>query len=67
MAVPHPKESLAGRIINTAPVMARMTDYGLAAHSALKAGVAVNSTLALDLGKFGITANYIELGAIQTA
>ena len=66
-AIPHLKESPAGRIINTASVMARMTDYGLAAYSASKAGVAgLTRTLALDLGKFGITANYIEPGAIQT-
>ena len=66
-AVPHLKESPAGRIVNTASVMARMTDYGLAAYSASKAGVAgMTRALALDLGKFGITANFIEPGAIQT-
>ena len=66
-AVPHLKDSPAGRIINTASVMARMTDYGLAAYSASKAGVAgMTRALALDLGKFGITANYIEPGAIRT-
>ena len=66
-AVPHLKESPAGRIVNTASVMARMTDYGLAAYSASKAGVAgMTRALALDLGKFRITANFIEPGAIQT-
>ena len=66
-AIPHLKASPSGRIINTASVMARMTDYGLAAYSASKAGVAgMTRALALDLGKFGITANYIEPGAIQT-
>lgn len=66
-AVPHLKESPTGRIVNTASVMARMTDYGLAAYSASKAGVAgMTRALALDLGKFGITANFIEPGAIQT-
>ena len=66
-AVPHLKDSPAGRIINTASVMARMTDYGLAAYSASKAGVAgMTRALALDLGKFGVTANYIEPGAIRT-
>ena len=66
-AVPHLKDSPAGRIINTASVMARMTDYGLAAYSTSKAGVAgMTQALALDLGKFGITANYIEPGAIRT-
>lgn len=66
-ATPYLKVSPSGRIINTASVMARMTDYGLAAYSASKAGVAgMTRALALDLGKFGITANYIEPGAIQT-
>ncbi|NQV61795.1 MAG: SDR family oxidoreductase [Alphaproteobacteria bacterium] len=66
-AIPHLKEAPAGRIINTASVMARMTDYGLVAYCASKAGVAgMTRTLALELGKYGITANYIEPGAIYT-
>ena len=66
-AVPALKQSPAGRIIFTASVMARMTDYGLAAYCASKAGIGgLVRTLALDLGKYGITANYVEPGAIQT-
>ncbi len=66
-AIPHLKESKAGRIINVASVMAEGTDYGLAAYCASKAGVAgLTRTLALELGKFAITANYLEPGAIQT-
>jgi 3-oxoacyl-[acyl-carrier protein] reductase len=66
-AIPHLKASSAGRIINVASVMAEATDFGLAAYCASKAGVAgLTRTLALELGKFGITANYIEPGAIQT-
>ncbi len=66
-AIPHLKASPAGRIINVASVMAEATDFGLAAYCASKAGVAgLTRTLALELGKFGITANYIEPGAIQT-
>lgn len=66
-AVPHLKQSAAGRIINVASVMAEGTDYGLAAYCASKAGVAgLTRTLALELGKFGITANYLEPGAIKT-
>ena len=66
-AIPHLKQSPAGRIINVASVMAEGTDYGLAAYCASKAGVAgLTRTLALELGKFGITANYIEPGAIAT-
>ncbi|MGH6870269.1 MAG: SDR family NAD(P)-dependent oxidoreductase [Rhizomicrobium sp.] len=66
-AVPHLKKSPAGRIVNVASVMAEGTDYGLSAYCASKAGVAgLTRTLALELGKFGITANYLEPGAIRT-
>ncbi len=66
-AIPYLKQAPAGRIINTASVMARMTDYGLIAYCASKAGVAgMTRTLALELGKYGVTANYIEPGAIYT-
>ena len=66
-AIPHLKQSPAGRIINVASVMAEGTDYGLSAYCASKAGVAgFTRTLALELGKYGITANYIEPGAIAT-
>ena len=66
-AIPFLKRSKAGRIVNVASVMADGTDYGLAAYCASKAGVAgLTRTLALELGKFGITANYLEPGAIET-
>ena len=66
-AIPHMKESPAGRIVNVASVMADGTDWGLAAYSASKAGVAgLTRNLAMELGKFGITANYILPGAIVT-
>lgn len=66
-AIPHLKKSAAGRIVNVASVMAEGTNYGLAAYCASKAGVAgLTRTLALELGKFGITANYILPGAIYT-
>jgi len=66
-AIPHLKNAPAGRIINVASVMAQHTDYGLAAYSASKAGVTgYTRTLALELGKFGITANCILPGAIHT-
>ena len=66
-AIPQLVKSEAGRIINTASVMAEFTDYGLAAYCAAKAGVAgVTRSLALELGKYGITANYLMPGAIRT-
>ncbi|MGF1454197.1 MAG: SDR family NAD(P)-dependent oxidoreductase [Alphaproteobacteria bacterium] len=66
-AIPALKASPAGRIVNVASVIAEGTDYGLAAYCAAKAGVAgLTRTLALELGKFGITANYVLPGAILT-
>jgi NAD(P)-dependent dehydrogenase (short-subunit alcohol dehydrogenase family) len=70
-AIPALRERAAktgrGRIVNTSSVMAFDTDYGLSAYCASKAGVAgLTHTLALELGKFNITANYICPGAIQT-
>jgi 3-oxoacyl-[acyl-carrier protein] reductase len=55
------------RIINTASVMALDTDIGLSAYTASKHAVAgLTKTLALELGKYRITANYILPGAILT-
>ncbi len=58
----------AGRASSTPrSVMAFDTDYGLAAYCASKAGVGgLTRTLALELGKFNITANYVCPGAIYT-
>jgi 3-oxoacyl-[acyl-carrier protein] reductase len=66
-AIPSLIVSGAGRIINTASVMAEHTDYGLAAYCASKAGVVgLTRTLALELGRHGVTANAILPGAIRT-
>jgi len=66
-AIPHIVASPAGRIISTASVMAQGTDYGLAAYCAAKAGVlGLTRTLALELGKHGVTANAVLPGAIRT-
>jgi NAD(P)-dependent dehydrogenase (short-subunit alcohol dehydrogenase family) len=70
-AIPHlrkrAEEKGRARIINTASVMAFDTDYGLSAYCASKAGVAgLTHTLALELGKFRVTANYILPGAVYT-
>ncbi|MBI1211466.1 MAG: glucose 1-dehydrogenase [Alphaproteobacteria bacterium] len=66
-AIPHLKSSAAGRIVNVASVMAEGTNFGLSAYCASKAGVAgLTRTLALELGKFKITANYLLPGAIRT-
>jgi 3-oxoacyl-[acyl-carrier protein] reductase len=66
-AIPHLVKSPAGRIISTASVMALGTDYGLAAYCAAKAGVlGLTRSLALELGKHGVTANAVLPGAILT-
>lgn len=66
-AIPELIKSKAGRIISTASVMAEGTDYGLAAYCASKAGVGgLTRSLALELGKHGVTANYLMPGAIRT-
>lgn len=70
-AIPSLKERARqkgrARIVNTASVMAFDTDYGLAAYCASKAGVGgLTRTLALELGKFNITANYVCPGAIYS-
>ena len=66
-AIPHLRKSPAGRIISVASVMAEGTDLGLAAYCASKAGVAgLTRTLALELGRDRITANYLLPGAIKT-
>ncbi len=66
-AIPHLRKSPAGRIINVASVMAEGTDLGLVAYCASKAGVmGLTRSLALELGRDGITANYLLPGAIET-
>lgn len=56
-----------GRLLFTASIMARHTDYGLAAYSASKAGVVgMMRTFALELGRHEVTANAILPGAIAT-
>ncbi len=66
-AIPHLTASTRGRIVNTASVMANGTDYGLGAYCASKAGVlGLTRTLALELGRAGVTVNAILPGAIRT-
>jgi 3-oxoacyl-[acyl-carrier protein] reductase len=65
--VPQLKQSGVGRIINTASVMAEATGMGMAAYSASKAAVlGLTMNMAVELGKFGCTANAILPGAIWT-
>jgi 3-oxoacyl-[acyl-carrier protein] reductase len=56
-----------GRIINIGSVMSTHAAPGMGAYTVSKHGVAgLTRTLALELGPFGVTANYIQPGAIVT-
>lgn len=70
-AIPHLRDRAAttgrARIVNTASVMAERTDLGLSGYVASKHAVAgLSKTLALELGKWRITVNYLLPGAILT-
>ena len=70
-AIPHlikrAEEKGRARIICTASVMAFDTDIGLCAYTSSKHAVAgLTKTMALELGKYKVTANYILPGAIHT-
>ena len=57
----------AGRIVNIASVLALMASEGTGVYAATKHGVAgFSKSLALEVGKDGITVNYILPGAIVT-
>ena len=67
-AIPLLKQSEAGRIVNTASLSAELVSgKGVGAYTASKHAVAgLSKSLAVELGEFGITVNYIKPGAIVT-
>ena len=66
-ALPLLKKSPAGRIINVGFVRSSFTRDGDHAYQASKDALAeFTKTMAADWGDFGITANYIQPGAIMT-
>lgn len=66
-AIPYMKKSPAGRIINVGSVMSSFGQADMAAYTASKHAVAgLTKTLASELGRHGITANYLQPGAIVT-
>lgn len=66
-AVPHLKQSNAGRIINLGSIMSDMGGPDLFVYGTSKHAVAgMTKSLAVDLGKYGITANYLQPGSIVT-
>lgn len=67
-ALPLLKESKAGRIINLGSIMSDMGGPNLFVYGTSKHAVAgMTKSMAVDLGQYGITANYIQPGAIVTA
>jgi len=66
-AVPHMKASGKGRIINLGSIMSDFGGPSLCAYGTSKHAIAgFTRSLSADLGKYGITANYLQPGAIMT-
>lgn len=66
-ALPHLKESGAGRIVTIGSTTSRFGDEGLTAYGASKHAVlGMTRSVAAEVGKFGITANCLQPGAIDT-
>ena len=66
-ALPHIKKSAQGRILNLGSIMSDLGGPSLSIYGASKHAVAgLTKGMAVDLGKFGITVNYLQPGAIWT-
>ncbi len=66
-AVPHLKKSRQGRIVNLGSIMSDLGGPSLSIYGASKHAVAgLTKGMAVDLGKYGITVNYLQPGAIWT-
>ena len=66
-AVPHLKESGRGRIINLGSIMSDLAGPTLAIYGTSKHAVAgLSKGMAVDLGPYGITVNYLQPGSIVT-
>jgi NAD(P)-dependent dehydrogenase (short-subunit alcohol dehydrogenase family) len=65
--VPHLKARGWGRIINLGSIMSEFGGPSLCAYGTSKHAIAgLTRSLSADLGKYGITANYLQPGAILT-
>lgn len=66
-AVPLLKKSGKGRIINLGSIMSDMAGPNLFVYGTSKHAVAgMTKSMAVDLGPYGVTANYLQPGAIVT-
>jgi NAD(P)-dependent dehydrogenase (short-subunit alcohol dehydrogenase family) len=66
-AVPLLKQSGRGRVINLGSIMSDLAGPGLAIYGTSKHAVAgLTKGMAVDLGKYGITVNYLQPGSIVT-
>ncbi len=66
-ALPYLKKSEAGRIVTIGSTTSRFGDEGLTAYGASKHAVlGMTRSIAAEVGKFGITANCLQPGAIDT-
>ena len=66
-ALPLLKASGSGRVINLGSIMSDVAGPGLAIYGTSKHAVAgLTKGMAVDFGKFGITANYLQPGSIVT-
>jgi NAD(P)-dependent dehydrogenase (short-subunit alcohol dehydrogenase family) len=64
-ALPHIRQRGRGRIINVGSIMCDMAGPGLCAYGTSKHAVAgLTKAMAVDLGKYQITVNYLQPGAI---
>lgn len=67
-ALPELKKSDTGRIINLGSIMSDMGGPGLFVYGTSKHAVAgMTKSMAVDLGQYGITVNYLQPGAVVTA
>ncbi|MEM8546761.1 MAG: SDR family NAD(P)-dependent oxidoreductase, partial [Pseudomonadota bacterium] len=66
-ALPLLKKSPAGRIINLGSIYSDLGAFGLSAYVASKHAIAgLTKSMASEVGRHGITCNYIQPGAIMT-
>ncbi len=66
-AMPHMKKSPAGRIINIGFLRSVFAANGIAACEKAEQNLAaITRALAAETGEFGITANYVQPGAVMT-